>query len=240
MEGGQGIEHHPVGIQRNVLGDLSGVGRQVALTQHHSLWRAETAGGEQDNAGIVPGGRRKKPRRYSRRRRRKQLVRQAHLLPHILKIGHRGDRLQRIDEVVQLTLFDKFVRRQDPFDAGQLACRLQVPNPGGEVEHGRHAAKGVQGEKGHHHAGTGGKHDAHPLPLLGHPGDFAPQSKGGPNEVGIGEGIAVLVFQDQLLRAELGSRVQQRLENRAVGQVRIQRLRQWVSSPPMRRRWRLA
>ena len=78
------------------------------------------------------------------------LVGKADRRPDVFEIGDRRDRLESVDDVVKFALFDEPVRRQNPLHASQFAGGLDVADPGREVQHRGRAAKGVQGEEGHH------------------------------------------------------------------------------------------
>ena len=181
--------------------DLIGVGDQIGLAEHHALGRSETAGREQDDARIGGPRRRAELGRQGARRSGEQLVSGPDLGADILQVDDLGQRLERIDQVMQLALLDEPVGGQHGPDPGQLAGGLQVPNARCEVQHGRHPAKRVQGEEGHHAAGAGRQHHADPLALAGEAGDPATQGKGRTDQAQIGEGRAFLVLQDRLARA---------------------------------------
>jgi hypothetical protein len=99
----------------------------------------------------------------------------VHLRAYVFEVDDLVAGLQRVDQVVQLTLVDEPAGRKDGLHASGLAGRLQVPDPGGEVQHRRHPAKRVQGEEGHHHPGAGGQQHAHALAPFGKAGDLPPQ-----------------------------------------------------------------
>ncbi len=100
-----------------------------------------------------------------------------------------------------------------------------MSNPHLQSIKNRHAAEGVEGKEGDHARRTGRQHDPDPLALLGHGGDPAPEGKGGANEVGVAERIAVLVFQDQLPGPEGRPCVHQGAENRAAASDIVAQLR---------------
>jgi hypothetical protein len=117
------------------------------------------------------------------------------------------------------------------FTPGQLAGGLQVADAGGEIEHGRHAAEGVQREEGDNDARTGRQHHAHPLARLGEAGDLASEREGGPDQVGVAQGVAVLVLEDGFLGPKSLACIHQRIEQRRLRLAGIKGTRQEPPPP---------
>ncbi len=192
---------------------LFGVGRQVALAEHHAPRRAEAAGGEQDHPRIRwLGGGPESPRR-SARERGDGLVADADRGSHVFQVDDPAPVLERVDQILQLALVDETARGQDGLDPRRIAGRPQIADAGGEIQHGRRAAEGVQGEEGDHHRRAGRQQHAHALAFLGEARNLAPQRKRRADQVGIGEGVALLVLQDRLFRAILVPCVEQGVEH---------------------------
>ena len=221
----QRVEHDPGRIKVDVGRDLSGIGDQVLLAQHHALGRAEAAGGEQDDARRVRVGPDAEPLGRSAGGQAIQLVGQADSLAHIVQPDDISDRFQLHDQVVQLGLVDEAFGGQHLLDARRLDSRLQIGFSGGEVQHDRHAAVGVQAKEGDDHAHRRRQQDGDPLAPFGHLRDLATQHEGGADQAGIGQGVTVLVFQDFLV-AEPRARLDQGVDQGLFVQRRIQGLAQ--------------
>ncbi len=142
--------------------DLARIGHQIGLGEDHAARAAETAGGEKDDADIGRFGFFGKQPRQFRGHDGEQLVRGRDFLADIIEIDDAHISLHALDQVFELGVFDKPARGQDSPDLSSLRGRLHIGLAGGEVDHHRHHAKGMQGKEGnsapcggwHHHADT--------------------------------------------------------------------------------------
>ena len=225
VEDREGIEQDPVGVDVDELRRLGDVGDEVFLGQDNRLGCAEAARGEEDDADVGRPGGVREAQGQGAGGGGEELVGQADLLAHVLEVGHRRHGLQGVDQVVELALLDELVGGEDPLDPGQFAGGLEVADARGEVEHGRHAAEGVEGEEGDHACRTRRQHDPDALALLGEGGDAAPEGEGGPDEVRVAEGITVLVLEDQFPGPEDRPGVHEGAENRTAAVDVIAQLR---------------
>ena len=166
-------------------GHLFHIGDQIGVAEHHAARRAEAARGEQDDArgrrldggadapGEERGGQDGNP------------IQGADRPTDILKVGDFATLFEGVDDIVQLALFDEAMRGEHPFDAGETDGRAEISKSGGEVQHGRDAAVGVQGEEGHHGARAGRQQNSDPFAARGDGGQLVTQGEAGANEIGV-------------------------------------------------------
>ena len=222
VEHGQGVEHRPSRIEVDVRPHLRGVGDHIGLGQHHAARIGEAAGGEQDHPDVARLHRLAEQARRGAGGGGVELVGHADRGAHVLQIDQLGHALELGRQLLQPRLGQEATRGENQLGVGHGQGRLQVARPRGEVEHHRRAPDGLQGEEGHAGPDAGGQQQGHPLARFGPAGDLAAQGEAGADQVAVGEGLAVLVLQDLLLRAVGLSRVDQGVEQAALAELGVE------------------
>ena len=216
VEGRQGIEEDPSWIEINMGSDLANVRHQIGLAEDHAARCTKTARGEQNDARRVRSCLGPEPARHGSRSSRKQLIAKAKTGPDIFEIVHLADFTQGIGQVFKLALFDKAVSRIDAAQASDLDRGLKIANAGCEVEHGRHAAKGMERKEGHDDRRTRWQQQSDPFTGLGHRRDLSAERKGCPDQSCIAQRITVLIFEDQFLGTVEVAGLNQCIKHRAL------------------------
>ena len=162
MEGGQRAEEDVVETQRlgDMGEDLMDVGDDVAVGKDDAFRVAFGAGGEEDDGG------RPRIRIAGHGPRRDGAESAGGFLPcsetgaDVFKVDELGFGFQFADELVEFGFLDERMGGDDAFDLRRLERRLHIAGARREVQHGRDAAIGVDGEEGDDRAGAGGQHQA--------------------------------------------------------------------------------
>ena len=203
--------------------DLLDVGEQVQVGQGDAFGLAFRARGEEDHRRHLmrrPGG--YQPRRH-RTDHRRGLVGDRKRLADIFEIDDLGDLLEVLDERVELGKVDESVGGDDAFHLRGPDRRFEARRSRREIEHGRHAAIGRDGEEGDDRAGPGGKHDGDRFAGLGALLQGVAQRQRGPQNIIVGVGALVAVDQRSRGSAETVAGVQQRPEDGLACRVQVER-----------------
>ena len=112
---------------------------------------------------------------------------------------------------------DEFPRRDDGGDLGRGAGRRHVQGAGGEIQHGGHAAKGLQAKEREQGANGIGQKHAHGFLLGREPGDLAAENEAAHDHAVIGNGLAMDVLDNLVAAAMGGAGIQQGFEKRLLG-----------------------
>ena len=204
-----------------MCGDLANIGHQIGLAEDHAARCTKTARGEQNDARRVRSCLSPEPTRHGARRSRKELVTKAQTGPDIFQIVNLAHLTQGIGQVFKLALFDKAVSRIDPAQARNLDGGLKIANAGGEVEHGRYTAKGVERKEGHDDRRTRWQQQSDPFAGLSHGRDLSAERKGGPDQSCIAQRITVLILEDQFLCTIEVAGLNQCIKHRALTRCRV-------------------
>ena len=114
--------------------------------------------------GSTTGG--EQPRARSGRGRRQPSGVAPSAVADVFEVDEFGFRFQFADEFVEFGLLDEGVGGDDALHLRGLERGFHVARAGREVEHGGHAAIGVEREEGDDRAGAGRQHDADGLAAL--------------------------------------------------------------------------
>ena len=208
-----------------MAGDLARIGDEVGVREHDSLRHALGAGGEEDHGGIVrpaPGARRDPPREKALGE-PGELVEARHRGAQILDEDDPPTVGESRNDVVELALLDEAAGRDDGLDAGKIAGGAQVPDPGGEVQHPRHAAACVEGEEDDGKALHVRQEHADRLAGRGDRRELAPEDERAEDEAAIGQRVALRILERRAVPPEAVAGVEQRAEEGRSGLRDIER-----------------
>ena len=214
VEDRQGVEDHVGRVEVDPRRELVAVGQDVGVAEHHALGRALGAGGEEHHrrvpgiaARAVPAEAQQGPAPEA-----EQLVAQAQALAQVLQV----DQLDLFGEggrdLFQARHLDEAPRGVDGPDLGRPAGGQQVGRAGGEVEHGRDPAEGLQPEEGDRDRGGVGQQDAGGAALRHLARHAGAEHQAAEQQLVVVQRLAVDVLQHLGPAALDGARLEQRLE----------------------------
>ena len=151
------------------------------------------------------------------------LVAEADGGAHVLQVDDAHALLELGNEGRQAGLVDEGARGDDHRHAGGTAGGLDVGGAAGEVDHGRHAADGLQGEERHGHARRVRQHDADGAAHGRQRLELGAQHLGAEDQLAIAELGAQRIAQRRLARVARLPRIGQRRKQGAIEARRLDR-----------------
>ena len=194
------------------------------MGQRHAFWPVLGARSEQHHGGVQ--GRlalRDQSRKAHREADQPELVAPAEAAPQVLEIDDAAPR-QGFDQGFQLCLLDEPARSHDRLHAGCHRRAFHAQRPGGVIEYGRHPPDGRQRQDHADGSDHVGQQHADVFPVRGFGFQQARQRQAHAQDLSIGMGLFVLVFDQGGAAAVRGDGIKEALEQRLAG-VGIERHR---------------